>query len=76
MGLIKFVVVLICQISCLKLKYDKYMIGVSGGRQSLYTSRPWGLKPLTLLHKLVWKVSERRKNPWLEPAASNLQPSD
>ena len=31
------------------------MIGVSGGRQSLYTSRPWGLKPLTLLHKACLK---------------------
>ena len=47
------------------------MIGLSGGRQSLYTSRPWGLKPLNLTAQ-HWKVSERRKNPWLEPAAIRL----
>ena len=37
------------------------MIGVSGGRQSLYTSRPWGLKPLNInCTKHVWKVSSTR----------------
>ena len=45
----------------------------SDGRQSLYTSRPWGLKPLT---KHVWKVGERRKfMTWtrsLKPAAIRL----
>jgi len=50
-----------------------WLIGVSGGRQSLYTSRSWGLKPLTQLHKSkhVWKIDEGRKIHDL-----NLQPSD
>ena len=48
------------------------MIGVSGRRQSLYTSRPWDLTLKLNCTKHVWKESER-KNPWLEPAASNLQ---
>ena len=49
------------------------MIGVSGGRQSLYTSRPWGLKPLTELYKACLKSSWKKKSMTLtyslEPAA-------
>ena len=45
------------------------MIGVSGRRQSLYTSRSWDLTLEVNCTKHVWKESERRKNPWLEPAA-------
>ena len=53
------------------------MIGVSGGRQSLYTSRPWGLKPLTWLHNACLKSRSRKKKSmtWtciLEPAAIRL----
>ena len=53
----------------------KYMI--SGGRQSLYTSRPWGLKPLTELHKACLKSRWKKKKSmtWtcsLEPAVIQL----
>jgi len=45
----------------------------SDGRQSLYTSRPWGLKPLTWLHKACLKSKwKNKKNPWLEPAVINI----
>ena len=46
------------------------MIRVSGGRQSLCTSRPWGLKPLNLTAQSMFRW--KKKNPWLEPAAIRL----
>jgi len=52
------------------------MIEVSGGRQSLYTRRPRGPKPLNPTAPSMFEKQVKEEKIYEWTAASNLQPSD